>query len=172
MRGVENAVVAVEHTSNYQKCIKKTSKIPDYARNYRNEYLFIRGIDKACENYLKRLDKEGEIFDRPQANKLKLYFNRFLKAQELEYLNDITKISLNYKDIKSIEILELILDDYRDLYCDLDSFEFDQGKYDNEVENDDPGFKEFFECFSGFSDDEIDYRYSDSDSEDSETDSD
>ena len=40
------------------------------------------------------------------------------------------------------------------------------------MENDDPGFKEFFECFSGFSDDEIDYRYSDSDSEDSETDSD
>ena len=185
----------LEHTSNYQKCIRKTSKIPDYARNYRNEYLFIRGIDKACENYLKRLDKEGEIFDRPQANKLKLYFNRFLKAEELEYLNDITKISLNYKDIKSIEILELILDDYRDLYCDLDSFEFDQGKYDNEVENDYPGFKEFFECFSRFndklnvdqmseeeyyksiisdsdSDDEIDYRYSDSDSEDSETDSD
>ena len=32
-------------TSNYQKFIKKTNKIPDYAREYRNEYLFIRGID-------------------------------------------------------------------------------------------------------------------------------
>ena len=24
------------------------SKIPDYARDYRNEYLFIRGINKTC----------------------------------------------------------------------------------------------------------------------------
>ena len=32
-------------TSNYQKCIKKTNIIPDYAREYKNEYLFIRGID-------------------------------------------------------------------------------------------------------------------------------
>ena len=79
-------------TSNYQKCIKKANKIPDYAREYRNEYLFIRRIDKACGNFVKRLDREGEIFVRPQANKLKLYFNRFLKAQELEYLYDITNL--------------------------------------------------------------------------------
>ena len=35
----------LEHSSNYQKFIKKTNIIPDYAREYRNEYLFIRGID-------------------------------------------------------------------------------------------------------------------------------
>ena len=46
----------------------------------------------------------------------------------------------------------MLLDDYRDLYCDFDSFVFDQEKYDNEVENDYPGFKEFFECFSRFQD--------------------
>ena len=33
-------------SSNYQNCIKKTNKIPEYARNYKNEYLFIRGINK------------------------------------------------------------------------------------------------------------------------------
>ena len=38
-------MVILAHSSNYQKCIKKTNKIPDYAREYRNEYLFIRGID-------------------------------------------------------------------------------------------------------------------------------
>ena len=35
----------LEHSWNYQKFIKKTNIIPDYAREYRNEYLFIRGID-------------------------------------------------------------------------------------------------------------------------------
>ena len=32
-------------TSNFQNSLKNTNKIPDYARDYRNEYLFIRGID-------------------------------------------------------------------------------------------------------------------------------
>ena len=37
-----------------------TSKIPDCARNYKNEYLFIRGINKSCEKFLKLLDEEGK----------------------------------------------------------------------------------------------------------------
>ena len=32
-------------TSDFQNSLKKTNKIPDYARDYRNEYLSIRGID-------------------------------------------------------------------------------------------------------------------------------
>ena len=33
------------HSSNCQNCIKRTNIIPDYAIDYKNEYLFIRGID-------------------------------------------------------------------------------------------------------------------------------
>ena len=74
-------------TSNFQKCIKKTNKIPDYARDYRNEYLFIRGINKTCEKIVKRIVEEEEnVFNSPQANKLIYYFNKFLKAQEIEFL--------------------------------------------------------------------------------------
>ena len=135
-------------TSNYQKCIKKTNKIPDYARGYRNEYLFIRGIDKTCEKFVKILDAEGVIFKSPQANKIKLYFNKFLKAQELEYLNDISDLYFKESDVKFIESLELQLDDYMDFFYDPDSYEFDQEKY----ENDNSGLKEFFESFSKFND--------------------
>ena len=143
-------MVILAHSSNYQKCIKKTNKILDYAREYRNEYLFIRGINKTCEKFIKTLDLEGEIFKSPQADSLMRNFNRFLKAQELGYLNDISKISLKYKDIKSIESLELQLDDYRSLYHGEYSYEFDEEKYDNNVENVYPGFKKFSECFSRF----------------------
>ena len=132
-------------TSNYQKCIKKTNKIPDYARGYRNEYLFIRGIDKTCEKFVKILDQEGEVFNTPQAKKV-MYFNKFLKAQEIEYLNDISELYFKEKDVRFIESLELQLDDYMDLFYDSDSYEFDEEKY----ENDYPGLKEFFESFSKF----------------------
>ena len=50
---VVREMVILAQSSNYQKCIKKTNKIPDYARDYKNEYLFIRGIDKACTKFVK-----------------------------------------------------------------------------------------------------------------------
>ena len=127
-------------TSNYQKCIKKTNKIPDYAREYRNEYLFIRGIDKTCKKFVKILDQEGEIFNKPQAKKVMYYFNKFLKAQELEYLNDISELYFKESDVRFIESIKLQLDDYMDLFYDPYSYEFDQEKYENNYS----GLKEFF----------------------------
>ena len=80
------------------------------------------------------------------------YFNRFLKAQELDYLDDTSEIFVKFKDVKSIESLELQFDDYRGLYFDEDKCKIDEEKYNNNVENDFPGFKSFFECFSRFND--------------------
>ena len=133
-------MVILAHSSNYQKCIKKSNKIPGYARGYRNEYLFIRGIDKVCEKFVKILDQEGEIFNKPQAKKVMYYFNKFLKAEELEYLNDIRELYFKESDVRFIESIELQLDDYMALFYDPYSYEFDQEKY----ENDYPGLKEFF----------------------------
>ena len=126
------------------------SKIPDYAREYRNEYLFIRGINKTCGEFVKKLGRE-EIFKSHQADRLMRHFNRFLKAHELGYLNDTSEIPFKFKDVKSIESLELQLDDYMNLYYDPDSCKFDEEKYNN-VENDFPGLTRFFECFSRFND--------------------
>ena len=36
----------LEHFSHSQNCIKSTNKIPPYVREYKKEYLFIRGIIK------------------------------------------------------------------------------------------------------------------------------
>ena len=126
----------------------KTNKIPDYAREYRNEYLFITGINKICGDFVKILDQEGEIFNKPQAKKVMYYFNKFLEAQELEYLSDISELYFKESDVRFIESIELQLDDYMDLFYDPDSYKFDQEKY----ENDYPGLKEFFESFSKFND--------------------
>ena len=130
---VVREMVILAQTSNYQKCIKKANKIPDYAREYRNEYLFIRGINKTCGEFVKKLGRE-EIFKSPQADSLMRNFNKFLKAQELGYLNDTSEISLKYKDIKSTESEE---EYYKSKMFDSDSD----------------------------SNDEIYYRYSDSDSD-------
>ena len=109
----------------------------------------IRGINKTCGDFVKKLNKE-EIFQSSKADSLIRQINRFLKGQQLGYLSDTSEIYFKENDVSFIESLELQLDDYMDLYCDEYSFEFDQEKYDNNVENDYPGFEKFFECFSTF----------------------
>ena len=144
-------MVPLCHVDYNSNATLSKSKIPDYARDYRNECLFIRGIDKTCGEFAKKLGRE-EIFKSPQADGLMRNFNRFLKAKQLGYLSDTSEINFKYKDVISIESLEIQLDDYRDLYCDEYSYEFDEEKYINNIENDYPGFKKFFECFSRFQD--------------------
>ena len=115
----------------------------------KKEYLFIRGINKTCGDFVKKLNKE-EIFKSSKADSLIRQINRVLKGQQLGYLSDTSEIYFKENDVSFIKSLELQLDDYTDLYCDEYSFEFDQEKYDNNVENDYPGFEKFFECFSTF----------------------
>ena len=128
--------------------VLNTNKIPDYAKDFKNEFLFIRGINKSCEDYVKLLDSEGKIFNTPKSNKLLFYIKKFLKAQELEYLSDISEFYFKESDVNYIDSLELQLDDYMDLFYDPDSYEFDQEKY----ENDYPGLREFYESFNKFKD--------------------
>ena len=109
-------MVILEHPLNFQSCIKKTNKIPEYAREFKNEYLFIRGINKTCEKFVKKLDVDAKIFDTPQAYQLMLYFRRFLKAKEFGYLDDNSEFKFEESDINFIESLELQLDDYMDFF--------------------------------------------------------
>ena len=54
--GVVREMGILAQSSNFQNCIKTTNKIPDYAKDFRKEWLCIRGINKECGNFIKRLD--------------------------------------------------------------------------------------------------------------------
>ena len=121
--------------------------IPDYAKDFKNEYLFIIGINKKCERFVKKIDEEN-VFNTSQAKKLIFYFNKFLIFQKLGYFKDISDYYLKEEGVKFIEYLESKLDENMDLFFDSVSCKFDQEKY----ENDDTGFKVFFESFIKFKD--------------------
>ena len=125
-------MVILAQTSNFQNCIKKTNKIPEYAREFKNEYLFIRGINKICEEFVKKLDLDAKIFDTPQAYQRMLYFRRFLKAKEFGYVDDNSEFKFEESDVNYIDSLGLQLDDYMDLFYDLDSGKFNQERYDSD----------------------------------------
>ena len=120
--------------------------IPNYANNIKKEYIFIIDINKKCEKFLNKIDEEN-VFNSPQAKKLIIYFNKFLIFQEIGYFKDISNYCFENEDVNFIVYLERKLEENMDLFFNPDSLKFEE-KY----ENDETGFKLFFESFEKFKD--------------------
>ena len=157
-------MVILALSSNFQNYITKTNKIPEYARDYKKEYLFIRGINKMCLNFISKYETDSrKRFVSEYYDSIKYFIKRFLKGQERGKLQDISSFVLRNYDISFIEDLYLII-----IY-EIDFEEVDKSDY-----------RDFYELFCKFyekikivyyDDDDDEYVYSNSeysDSEDSE----
>ena len=143
------------HSSDFQNCIKKTNKIPDYAKDFKNEYLFIRGINKTCEDFvINYLSDCSELFVTSYSDKIKFFIRKFLKAQELDYLKDTSCFILKESDVDNINFL------FERMHFD---FEEDDEFVDGYPE-DFPGCRDFYELFCKFYD-KINIEFSESESE-------
>ena len=120
--------------------------IPNYAKNIKKEYIFIIDINKKRE-ILNKIDEEN-VFNSPQAKKLIIYFNKFLIFQEIGHFKDISNYCFENEDVNFIVYLERKLEENMDLFFNPDSLKFEEEKY----ENDETGFKLFFESFEKFKD--------------------
>ena len=137
-------------TSNYQKFIEKTNQIPDYAREYRNEYLFIRGIDACFKFFWDNTCKADKgIFQNSGVEIIKKKINKLDQAQRLGYLNDISNMEIDEQDVFYSSSLLEELNDFTDYYVD-DDWEFDQERFDRFVDRDFPGYKNLVECIELF----------------------
>ena len=121
--------------------------IPNYAKNIKKEYIFIIDINKKCERFVNKIDEEN-VFKSPQAKKLIIYFNKFLIFQEFGHFKDISNYCFENEDVNFIVYLERKLEENMDLFFNPDSLKFEEEKY----ENDETGFKLFFESFEEFED--------------------
>ena len=156
-------------------------KIPDYARDYRNECLFIRGIDKTCDGLeMKLYDEDKEIFKSTMVDKIKRLINKFEKAQKLGYLKNISDKDIYESDVfNSISLYERLID-MGDYYYNYDT-EYDQEIFEKLIDADFAGYIDFIRSIklfhSKFKLREIDIssnkiNLSDSDSDDDGVDSD
>ena len=127
---------------------KRKDKIPDYAKDFRNEWLYIRGINKKCGEFITRLNFGRYLFNSPPANNLMKYIRKILRAEELGKIKDISGLIFKNFDASNIECLEEQLDNYPDLIVDKDSLEIDQEFYDFIIKILYPGFKDFFELIN------------------------
>ena len=118
--------------SSYQILVGSTgnnsvNKIPEYARDYKKEWLMIRGINKELESFIRIHEPEGKKFSSPKADRIKYNIKRFLRAQEKGKFKDISNLMLPRYDYSFIQEISCIIDDY-------------------EIENEDkPSYKEFLD---------------------------
>ena len=121
--------------------IKKPPKIPEYAKDFKNEWLYITGINKKCgevkliiEDYIidgyKALEKICYTF-----KELRRHFKDVLEAQKVGKLQNISKLKLSSVD----EIIYL----RSEMYCFMGNSLYSNFFFDEEVQD-------FFEDFIVF----------------------
>ena len=94
----------LEHSSNFQNCIKSTNKIPPYAREYKKEYLFIIGINKEFKYFVDHInDATKGLFERQKVDRVKYLIKRFLRGQERGKLKDISNFMFPRYDFLYIQ---------------------------------------------------------------------
>ena len=130
------------------------NKIPEYAREYKREYQFIRGINKEFKYFINKLDNlNNGLFESNIADRIKYNMKRFLRGQEKGKLKDISDLGLQREDINNLIFINEQFGYYKlryDAFCD------DDFVYGNDSNSDDdgngeylvdgkpyPGFKEF-----------------------------
>ena len=179
-------MVSVAHLSDFKDFIKSNNKIPPYARDYKKEYLFIRGLNKEFEYFKNKLDKLNDgLFESNISNKIKYNMKRFLRGQEKGKLKDISNPMLPRYDVDNLIFINdqflmyKIRWDFFNSSDDSDGsddVDVDVGIDDSDDEDEDdgknvyPGFKEIYDIFKLFFS-KIKYGGCDSDS-DSDSDSD
>ena len=145
--------------SNYQNCIKSTNnKIPEYAREYKKEYLFIRGLNKEFKYFIDKLDDlNNGLFESHRADRVENFMKRFLRAQEKGKLKDISNMVFREDDVDNLifinepfRMYKIRWDYFNDSDDSDDSDEDDVDVVDDDSDDEDvadgknvyPGFKE------------------------------
>ena len=122
-------------TSNFQNSVKLTNnKIPEYAREYKKEYLFIRGINKY---FIDKLDDlNNGLFESHRADRIKNFMKRFLRAQEKGKLKDISNMVFREDDVDNLVFINKQFSMYKirwDYFNDSDEDDVDVDVVDDVV---------------------------------------
>ena len=168
------------HFSDLKNLIKMNNKIPEYAREYKREYQFIRGLNKEFKYFVDNIDKATTgLFECHRVDRIKYFMKRFLRGQEKDKLQDISNFEIDENDVDNLIKIEKNFYNFNKYinFC-KDCYEDDEPFIDPY-----PGFKNIYDDFKIFfsklniiyeevnyisdSDSEnLDFSYTDSDMED------
>ena len=131
-------------------------KVPDYAKDYKNEFLFIKGIDKCFAYFLENVYWAlMGLLKNHRVDRINKLIDRFEKGQKFNYLNDITNKEIDEYDVGNAVNLLVELNEMLDRYYIPNSPVFNYQYFYESIEEDYPGWtnleksiKRFLEKFT------------------------
>ena len=102
------------HFTNFKNSNTSNKKIPEYAKDFKKEWLYIQGINKKCGEFMKILGDNTDSFEKvfwsSRARALIEHFKDVLEAQKMGKLQNISK--LKFKLSAVYKIIDLRIDLY------------------------------------------------------------
>ena len=137
------------HSSDFQNCIKKTNKIPEYARDYKNEFLFIIGINKEFKYFVENINEATRgLFQNHRVDRIKKFIKKFVLAQKLGYLNDVSNFEIKSSDVNYLIKIKKNFDNFNQYIEFCKKFCYDE---DDQIFTDPyPGFKSIYDDYELF----------------------
>ena len=84
--------------------------IPDYAKDFKNEYLFILGINNEFKYFLDNMNEATRgLFENFRVDKIKKFIKLFLAYQNLGQFKDVSNFEIKSSDIKNLIKIKKIL---------------------------------------------------------------
>ena len=79
-------------TNNFKNFIK-SNKIPEYAKDYKREYFFVKGLNLQFEYFNKKLEYlNNGLFETELAKEIKFYMKGFLRRQKENKFKNLANI--------------------------------------------------------------------------------
>ena len=92
------------------KNIMLIKNIPDYAKDFKNEYLFILGINNEFKYFLDNMNEATRgLFENNKVDKIKKFIEKFLLYQNLGHFKDVSNFEIKSSDIKNLIKIKKIL---------------------------------------------------------------
>ena len=109
-RGVVSKMVSVGQKNclrnNNSENSNTSKKIPEYAKDFKKEWLYITGINRKCGEFMKKLGEDTDSFEKvfssPRAKALIKHFKNILEAQKIGKLQNISKLKFKLSAVEKI----------------------------------------------------------------------
>ena len=93
--------------------LNKIDKIPEYAQQFRKEWMFIRGVNKEFKYFVDNIDEATSVlFQNHRVARIKKFIKRFLLAQERGRLQDTNNFLLKVYDVDNLIKIDKIFNNF------------------------------------------------------------
>ena len=130
--------------------------IPDYAKSFKKEYIFLLGIDESFSYLNKHMNffdvERGSLKKRSGwIDKINIQIKKYKEGIDSGILKDLSEEELNFAVFFNIEHIEMIINEYLDRYLNINptgSSKINKKKYENNVDKDYPGLRKLIDTLS------------------------